>query len=1201
MIRALIIVGLTVSAGICVPSVNFAQSSGYKIEHISSEGGLPATSVNDIHEDRLGFLWLATDGGLVRYDGVEYKSYRHIEGDTMSLSGNNVHQIQEDAAGNFWLATDEGVSYFDHRKEEIENFELGTIYAISSSSLDPDRLWVASPAGLGQLVIPSRQFEIMVSNELAYPAPSIFFFNNGLHGLIEDASGKVWAGMSWGILRYDPEARSVKRFFPDERFPDYLPEESPANLINAVGSLLRGKDENYIWVSSRGGLLRFDLITEQFETYFPPGETCLEPYFRGLHEGASGTFWASTRCGLFKLYPGHSELTQIYEINSNSSAIYEDRNGTVWVGHGDGLRKAVPPAYPFKIYEGIESGGKGISETREGKVVFESERGLIEIDPINESEPKLIEIEEMERSEFGLVLSMATDMHDNLWVARALRALEKYNLSTKTYELVSFYEGKENSIGGGNPNHILEDDKGILWIGLFGGGLNRFDPDTGDFTRYRHDPADSTSLASNNVFRLYTSPSRPRELWLATGAGPTRFDIENESFTNFQDESVGTATALHEDEEGRLWVTSFNGLHLLNPDTGVFTTYSTAEGLAHESIWSVLADEGGYLWLGTLNGLSRFDPNSKTFRTFTTKEGLPANRFREHGFFKSSSGALFFNAGRREEGTWVSFFPDQLNDEEPPPEIALTRFDIAGETVNPGKESPLNQSIVFTNSIALNHDENELTFQYSGLGARDPEGIQFQHMLEGFDENWVDDGVQRSVRYNRLPPGEYTFLVRGSTSRSTWSTPRSLDVAIHPPWWKTGIAYFIYAVLLVGGLVTFDRIQRRRLVAKERQQAQIREAKLEAEAAQALSREATAMTRALEEENKRKEVELEKAEELRQAHAALETSYEDLQQTHTRLQETQEQLIHAEKMASLGQLTAGIAHEIKNPLNFVNNFSQLSLGMMEELRHFLQQLHGRIPVSALPNPGQPASEEGGVQADHDQMPERLGTGQTRGSAPNRAAPSGAAENDGSASMWEEALETIEILMMNAERIAHHGQRADGIVRAMIEHSRTGPGERRPVDLNQLLDEHVQLAYHGMQAREEGFAVELVRDYDEAIGEVEVVPQELGRVFINLLNNAFDAVRVKAQIETDHVPRVHIQTVHRENGIEVRIEDNGMGIPDQVRDRVFQPFYTTKPAGSGSTGLGLSLSHDIVVKGHGGSLGVESEEGKGATFTLALPA
>ena len=292
------------------------------------------------------------------------------------------------------------------------------------------------------------------------------------------------------------------------------------------------------------------------------------------------------------------------------------------------------------------------------------------------------------------------------------------------------------------------------------------------------------------------------------------------------------------------------------------------------------------------------------------------------------------------------------------------------------------------------------------------------------------------------------------------------------------------------------------------------------------------------------------AEYERQRNAELKQKNEQLAQLLHELKTTQAQLIQAEKMASLGQLTAGIAHEIKNPLNFVNNFSRLTIDLAEELVEVLAE-HRDQQVDAV---------------------------------------------------LSDVQDLLDDVTFNAAKIYEHGQRADSIVKSMLEHSRSGSGERRPVAINGLLDEYVNLAYHGMRASRPTFNVTIDCDYDEAVGEVDGIPQELGRVFINLLNNAFYAVHEQVEVgkEEDYAPTVTVSTRRVDEGIEIRVRDNGPGIPEDVLRKIFEPFYTTKPTGSG-TGLGLSLSYDIITKGHGGHLAVESEEGAGATFIITLPA
>jgi PAS domain S-box-containing protein len=282
--------------------------------------------------------------------------------------------------------------------------------------------------------------------------------------------------------------------------------------------------------------------------------------------------------------------------------------------------------------------------------------------------------------------------------------------------------------------------------------------------------------------------------------------------------------------------------------------------------------------------------------------------------------------------------------------------------------------------------------------------------------------------------------------------------------------------------------------------------------------------------------------EIRAARDAAETAYRDLKAA-------QASLIQAEKMASLGQLTAGIAHEIKNPLNFVNNFAGLSVELLDELKE-----------TATP----------AITALDDEK---------------------RAEID----------ETIEMLTGNLEKIAEHGRRADGIVKSMLEHSRGTSGERRSVDLNGLIDEALNLAYHGGRAQDQSFNVTLERDFTDTIAPIELVPQDITRVCLNLFGNGFYAAtkRQREGGDPNFKPTLKVTTRNLDDAVEVRIRDNGVGIPAEIKDKLFQPFFTTKPTGEG-TGLGLSISYDIVTQQHGGTIGVDSKVGEYTEFVVRLP-
>ncbi|TXE16246.1 two-component sensor histidine kinase [Psychroflexus gondwanensis] len=293
-------------------------------------------------------------------------------------------------------------------------------------------------------------------------------------------------------------------------------------------------------------------------------------------------------------------------------------------------------------------------------------------------------------------------------------------------------------------------------------------------------------------------------------------------------------------------------------------------------------------------------------------------------------------------------------------------------------------------------------------------------------------------------------------------------------------------------------------------------------------------------------------EELELKRKDIQESHEALSKTLEDLKATQSQLIQSEKMASLGELTAGIAHEIQNPLNFVNNFSEVSNELIDEMN---------------------------IEIEKGDM--------------------------------DEVKFIAKDIKQNLDKINHHGKRADAIVKGMLQHSRTSTGIKEPTEINKLADEYLRLAYHGLRAKDKSFNAILETDFDENLGLVNVIPQDLGRVILNLITNAFYAMNEQktagvhaersrgAKANKEYAPTVSVITKKEGDTIQIIVKDNGNGMPKEIVQKIFQPFFTTKPTGEG-TGLGLSMSYDIVTKGHGGELKVETKEGEGTTFTIIIP-
>ncbi len=345
---------------------------------------------------------------------------------------------------------------------------------------------------------------------------------------------------------------------------------------------------------------------------------------------------------------------------------------------------------------------------------------------------------------------------------------------------------------------------------------------------------------------------------------------------------------------------------------------------------------------------------------------------------------------------------------------------------------------------------------------------------------------------------------------------------INPEWYRTVKPYLktaaIFSFIWMIAMLVFNNRQRKAIKEEE-------------------------FRRELEEEHK-KTLEAKKTQlevQVAERTAELTMQKEELQQTLTELKATQSQLIQQEKMASLGELTAGIAHEIQNPLNFVNNFSEVSIELLDEME---------------------------IELRNNNL--------------------------------EEVIAITKDIKQNLGKINQHGKRADSIVKGMLQHSRSTTGTKEPADINALADEYLRLSYHGLRAKDKSFNATMKTNYDADLGKATIVAQDIGRVLLNLFNNAFYSVSEKKEKNiAGYEPVVSVETVKENNQIKITVEDNGIGIPQKVVDKIYQPFFTTKPTGEG-TGLGLSMSYDIITKGHSGKMTVETEEGEFARFCIIIP-
>jgi signal transduction histidine kinase/streptogramin lyase len=654
-------------------------------------------------------------------------------------------------------------------------------------------------------------------------------------------------------------------------------------------------------------------------------------------------------------------------------------------------------------------------------------------------------------------------------------------------------------------SQFFTDSRNNEWLATYG-GLFMKAPGDNSFRKISIRNLPGTNESSDETTFLFES--KKRGLWILSNNGLFlyRYDkgtVERHGYDRAKGDIFLTQdfNSIYEDSSGTVWVGTWQGgLCRYNPESGRIKTYSFNEGLPSMSIQGILGDEkNGNLWLSTFDGLCRFNIPTERSNNYSIDDGIQGLLYADGGILKTRSGQYYFGGSNG----LTYFRPDDITQQSAPPLVYLTAIKLFNKPLQPDSNGIMKQAVYDTKEITLPYNQNNISLEFIALHYGDPSKNRYAYQLENYDPEWREVTGQREAFYPKLPPGKYVFRVKAANNNGIWNEEGiRLAITVLPPWWQTPWAYALYVLAAIGLVFLVNQMMRRRLLAKERE--------------------------------KQREREREHAREI-------ETAYHKLEESHETLKTTQAQLIQSEKMASLGELTAGIAHEIQNPLNFVNNFAELNQELLQE------------------------------------MQEELAAGRNA-----------------------DAATIAGDVIANEAKIAEHGKRADAIVKNMLLHSRAAAGEKEPTNLNALADEYLHLAYHGLRAKDKAFNAALETTFDPQQPQVPVVAQDIGRVLLNLFNNAFYAVREKQKTAgSGYQPTVTLTTKKLEDTVEIMITDNGTGIPAAVRDKIFQPFFTTKPAGQG-TGLGLSLGYDIV-KAHGGEIHIDTKEGEYTRFTVRLPA
>ena len=1086
----------------------------------------------DMVQDKQGFLWIATlNQGLKRYDGINFKTYTNDPLNSNSLASGAIFRLFVDSENILWMGMmgsglekfDPATNTFTHFRHDPKNASsliCDTVGQILEDHLG--NLWVGTIGGLDVLDRKTGKF-IHYRNDVNDPSS---LSHNAAAKIFEDKKGELWIGCisikndpkEGGLNRFDRNTGKFIRYLHDSLNPKSLPD-------NWVVDIYEDKNENFWMISATP----------------PPFFTSSAPLFK--MDRTTGEF---TRYYADPMRSGPLSQTPVSEkIFSYASFITEDSTGALWVGLGNsGMNRYDPVSKMSTHYGYIFEGNKLLSakdtatgftawdiskaySTRDGMLWIGTSQGtLFNLDNYKIRVP-FYTIQQPDANSF-----YCEENNNILWIATRDGLLRR-DLTTQNEKLWTNDPKDKNSLCFNEVRAMRADGEGNLWLGTRN-GLDKFSMENENFTHFIHDPKNPATVASN--YSDYLFIDHQKNLWVTTDSGISRLDKNTGVFTNYKKgdkDSPGLSgnrfLCIAEDKENFIWVASNYGALKLDTKTGKFRKYisnSFIKSICIDSkgiIWAggekalyyydkakdefvlfadqystveiskvinVMEDDKKDLWVTTSTSIIKISEDRTKLRKYNEINGVRFSSYTFNDNHKAKDGRLFFG----ENGGYYSFYPDQLKDTTIAPQLVLSSFKLGESEIKMEPNGILTTPLWKTEEIRLTHNQNVFSFDFFAIDFLSPGDEKYLFMLENYDDEWHDIGSDHRAFFFNIPPGTYNFRVK-VVSGDGGSVEKSIRIIISPPWWRSWWAYIVYGFLGLVAVYLIYRYQRSNIIRKERQRTQQKE--------------------------------LAQAKEIEKAYNELKT--------------TQQQLIQSEKMASLGELTAGIAHEIQNPLNFVNNFSEINKELLTELKEEIDK--GNLnEIKAIAN------------------------------------------------------DVID----NEEKINHHGKRADAIVKGMLQHSRSSSGQKELTDINALADEYLRLAYHGLRAKDKSFNADFKTDFDDSIGKINIVPQEIGRVILNLINNAFYAVDEKKNKNGEgYEPTVSVSTKKEKDKIEIKVKDNGNGIPQRVLDKIFQPFFTTKPTGQG-TGLGLSLSYDIV-KAHGGDIRVNTKENNGSEFTITLPA
>jgi signal transduction histidine kinase/ligand-binding sensor domain-containing protein len=1098
---------------ILIARISFAQSTitnnaqeKYRAVHWGLQDGLSQACVLQMRKDVKGFLWMGTQGALSRFDGSVFKNFYHDLKKSGTINAKyTALGLVEDSLHNIWIGTNNGLYRYDIKADTFTRFMQGVPLLATR-----DELFCGGSDGF----IITYNIHTLVKKTVATltPADSVGAGSNIFSTFFDERSNSLWMLRSirdnngWhgsGLLQISLTT-GVKKYYDWNCYKNI-----PGHDHSAEGMCYDQK-RNCFWINSGEGLMQFTLDDHQFHYTGALNDFFkAKDYYRwvGICMDLEGRVWLATMPKGIVIYDPSSHSVEFpfaegsalqKEISDNNGVLYCDRDGIIWSGFwiGKGLYQIIPFAPSFTHYRtdtstnsfhigtiyNFQNAGQGkmwIGSTDGFRRIFNTHTGNYQTLSENDLPPDL--------RRTWIIPLMIDTIASKAYLFCFDKGLWVLDINTNKCKRLIFKNSTNQEVTISVQLGSAPFKNGFLVSGIQDNRQCIFFVNGDSMVVH-----ESLSFPVNpgNAFNLAMADDRFMFLRGSGATGNMTYSWHNNTWMHSPHplDSIPLSHIVYNSKDQGYWVVAEKELIHYSKDFKLIHVYTPKDGLPELDIYSLLPDSKGHIWFNTDRSIHQLNTETGVFSTLSEKDGYKSQNFSQGAYISmGADGDLYLGEGAEGEG-FVRISPDKYTNTSS--SVYLQSLEINQ------KPFPLSTGINNLQELSLRYFENMITIETGIIDyyAKGKGNIRYKLEAEGKTSDWQYAPAYYTIRYENLSPGKYKLVMQASNAANEFNGPeKNLNIIISPPWWTTWWAYLLYALTfasLVWGFIQYrsKKLRERNIVLEEKVMHRTKE---------------------------------------------LKHSLEDLRAT-------QAQLIQSEKMASLGELTAGIAHEIQNPLNFVNNFSEVSTELVDEMNTELDK--GNIA---------------------------------------------------------DAKEIAGDLKQNLEKINHHGKRAGDIVKGMLQHSQASTGQKEPTDINNLADEYLRLSYHGLRSKSNAFNATLKTDYDKSISNINIIPQDIGRVLLNLYNNAFYTLTEKGKEKTDgYEPTISVTTKKINGKVEISVKDNGKGIPQKAVDKIFQPFFTTKPTGQG-TGLGLSLSYDII-KAHGGEIKVETKESEGSEFTIQLP-